>query len=159
VQDALKLAQPQVYKRVAVALDFSGSEKKLLEESLRFIDKRKTEVWLLHVVESPVARTLGIEAEDRETETDQQRLDQLANIMKKDGISVQSRLGAGNPVSQLAAMINELKVELVIVGSHGHAGVSDLIHGSVINDLRHHVQANVMIIPISQKTKEVSASS
>jgi manganese transport protein len=159
VQDVQKLAQPPAYKRVAVALDFSGSEKKLLEESLRFIDKHKTEVWLLHVVESPVARTLGAEAEDRETETDQQRLDQLANIMKKDGISVQSRLGAGNPVSQLAAMINELKVELVIVGSHGHAGVSDLIHGSVINDLRHHVQANVMIIPISQRNKPEAASS
>ncbi|MFN8411851.1 MAG: Nramp family divalent metal transporter [Anaerolineales bacterium] len=149
-----KLTHPQVYQRLAVALDFSGSEKKLLEESLRFIDKHKTEVWLLHVVESPVARTLGPEAEDRETETDQQRLEQLVNIMKENGITTHLRLGAGNPVSQLAAMINELKVELVIVGSHGHSGVSDLIHGSVINDLRHHVQANVMIIPIAEKQEK-----
>ncbi len=154
VQGPQKLVQPQVYQKLAIALDFSGSEKKLLEESLRFIDKRKTEVWLLHVVESPLARTLGAEAEDRETETDQQRLEQLADIMKKSGISTQYRLGAGNPVSQLAGMINELKVELVIVGSHGHSGVSDLIHGSVINDLRHHVQADVMIIPIAQRKKE-----
>src|SRR5258706_1176604 len=154
VQDARKLVQPQAYQRVAVALDFSGNEKKLLEESLRFIDKNKTEVWLLHVEESPVARTLGVEAEDRETETDQQRLDELAAIMKKAGIATQSRLGAGEPVSQLAKMINELKVELVIVGSHGHSGVSDLIHGAVINNLRHHVQANVMIIPIAPRNEK-----
>ena len=151
---AQKLTQPKTYQRVAVALDFSGSEKKLLEESLRFIDKSRTEVWLLHVVESPVARTLGAEAEDRETETDQQRLDKIAVIMKKAGVTTQTRLGAGAPVSQLARMINDLKVELVIVGSHGHSGVSDLIHGSVINDLRHHVQANVMIIPIAQRTEK-----
>ncbi len=154
VQDARKLVQPQAYQRVAVALDFSGNEKKLLEESLRFIDKNKTEVWLLHVEESPVARTLGVEAEDRETETDQQRLDELSAVMKKAGIATQSRLGAGEPVSQLAKMINELKVELVIVGSHGHSGVSDLIHGAVINNLRHHVQANVMIIPIAPRNEK-----
>jgi manganese transport protein len=153
-QDARKLVQPQAYQRVAIALDFSGNEKKLLEESLRFIDKNKTEVWLFHVVESPVARTLGVEAEDRETETDQQRLDELAAVMKKAGIATQTRLGAGEPVSQLAKMINELKVELVIVGSHGHSGVSDLIHGAVINNLRHHVQANVMIIPIAPQTEK-----
>ena len=151
---AQKLTEPKTYQRVAVALDFSGSEKKLLEESLRFIDKSRTEVWLLHVVESPVARTLGAEAEDRETETDQERLDKIAVIMKKAGVTTQTRLGAGAPVSQLARMINDLKVELVIVGSHGHSGVSDLIHGSVINDLRHHVQANVMIIPIAQRTEK-----
>ena len=74
--------------------------------------------------------------------------------MKKAGVTTQTRLGAGAPVSQLARMINDLKVELVIVGSHGHSGVSDLIHGSVINDLRHHVQANVMIIPIAQRTEK-----
>jgi manganese transport protein len=157
VQGQQKLVKPEAYQRVAVALDFSGSEKKLLEESLRFIDKSRTSVWLLHVVESPVARTLGIEAEDRETETDLQRLEELAAIMKQDGISTQVRLGAGDPVSQLAGMINDLKVELVLVGSHGHSGVSDLIHGSVINDLRHHVKANVMIIPITNTDKELSA--
>lgn len=158
IQSPQKLVQPPVYQRLAIALDFSGSEKKLLEESLRFINKNKTKVWLLHVVESPVARTLGADAKDHETETDQERLEQLANIMRKDGISAQVSLGAGNPVSQLASMINELKVELVIVGSHGHSGVSDLIHGSVINDLRHHVQANVMIVPIPQRKERVKPS-
>ena len=101
-----------------------------------------------------MARTLGAEAEDRETETDLQRLEELTTIMKKAGIATQSRLGAGDPVSQLARMVNELKAELVVVGGHGHSGVSDLIHGSVINDLRHHVKANVMIIPIMHKDKQ-----
>jgi len=145
---ASTLALPQPYKRVAVALDFSGNEKKLLEESLRFIDKEKTKLVLLHVVESPVARTFGVESEDRETETDQDRLKQLVDYLERSGVATEWQLGAGDPVSQLAHIINELKVELVIVGSHGHAGVSDLIHGTVINDLRHQIQANMMIVPL-----------
>jgi nucleotide-binding universal stress UspA family protein len=42
---------------------------------------------------------------------------------------------------------------MVMVGSHGHTGVSDLIYGTVINGLRHHVQASVMIVPMGAKTE------
>ena len=142
------LAQPGPYKRVAVALDFSGNEEKLLAESLRFIDKSQTQVTLMHVVESPVARSLGNEGEDLETFTDQDRLEKLVDMLTKAGISTDWRLGAGEPASELAAMINNLNAEVVIMGSHGHSGVSDLLHGTVISNLRHHVKASVMIIPL-----------
>ncbi len=75
VLSAPTLAEPGPYKHVAVALDFSGNEEKLLAESLRFIDKSQTQVTLMHVVESPVARSLGNEGEDLETFTDQDRLE------------------------------------------------------------------------------------
>jgi manganese transport protein len=150
VQQPVELSQPQPYRRVAVALDFSGNEQGFLRESLRFIDKATTKLILLHVVESPVARAFGSEGEDREMQTDRQRLEQLATTLEKQGIAAEWRLGAGDPVSQLAKLINELNVELVIVGSHGHSGVSDLIHGTVINELRHHVQVPVVIIPLNK---------
>jgi hypothetical protein len=38
---------------------------------------------------------------------------------------------------------------MVILGEHGHAGVSDLIHGTVINELRHQIQASLLIIPLA----------
>lgn len=147
-QEPAVLVEPVPYKQVAVALDFSGNDEKLLTESLRFIDKVQTRVVLLHVVESPVARTIGSESEDLETLTDRQRLEKLADTLKKVDVSTDWRLGTGDPVSELSNMINELQVEMVIVGSHGHSGVSDLIHGTVISNLRHHVKASVMIIPI-----------
>jgi manganese transport protein len=143
------LTEPQTYKRVAVALDFSGNEEKLLAETLRLIDKAQTQVTLMHVVESPVARSLGAESDDLETSTDTDHLKKLAQMMNKSGISTNWLLGAGEPVSELARMINDLNAEVVILGSHGHAGVSDLIHGTVINNLRHRVKASVMIIPLT----------
>jgi manganese transport protein len=62
-------------------------------------------------------------------------------------------LGAGEPVKQLAKMINDQNVEMVIVGSHGHTGVSDLIHGTVISDLRHHIRAKLLIVPLESKSQ------
>ena len=148
VVSAPALAKPTPYKRVAVALDFSGNEEKLLAESLRFVDKSQTEVTLMHVVESPVARSYGNDVEDFETVADQGRLERLAEIMKKNGISADWRLGAGEPASELAEIINSINAEMVILGSHGHSGVSDLIHGTVISNLRHRIKASVMIVPL-----------
>jgi len=142
------LSPPSPYQRIAVALDFSGKDEKLLAESLRFIDKSQTHLTLLHVVESPMAHTLGAEAEDLETMTDRERLEKLAAAMQVNGVTTDWQLGNGEPMSELAKMINTLNIEMVLVGGHGHTGLSDLIHGTVISNLRHHIKASVMIVPI-----------
>jgi manganese transport protein len=142
------LVKPDPYKHVAVALDFSGNEEKLLSETLRIIDKSQTHVTLMHVVESPVARSLGNEVEDFESFADTDKLEKLAGMMKNTGVAADWQLGAGEPASELASMVNNLNADMVILGSHGHSGVSDLIHGTVISNLRHHVKASVMIIPL-----------
>ena len=144
-----KIQRPAPYKRIAVALDFSGKDEKLLAESLRFVDKAKTKLTLLHVVESPVARRLGTEGEDSETLADRERLEALSQMMREHQVETDWQIGSGEPASELAKMINESNIEMVLVGGHGHSGVSDLIHGTVISDLRHHIKANVMIVPIS----------
>jgi manganese transport protein len=143
------LVKPEPYQRVAVALDFSGKEEKLLAESLRFVKMGETELVLLHVVESPVARTLGMEGEDLEVKADEERLRHLAGTLQQAGFDTQWHLGSGNPVSELARMINEVEAEAVVLGGHGHAGVSDLIHGTVISNLRHHIHASLIIVPMS----------
>jgi manganese transport protein len=75
------LVAPAPYQKVVVALDFSGKEQQLLAESLRFVDKGKTELVLMHVVESPVARRLGEEGEDLEMQVDTKRLQNLAKVI------------------------------------------------------------------------------
>jgi manganese transport protein len=93
---------------------------------------------------------LGAEGEDLETLADKERLEELSKTMQENGVSTNWQLGNGEPVPELAKMINTLNVEMVVVGGHGHSGVSDLIHGTVISDLRHHIQASVVIVPMSE---------
>ncbi len=145
----VSIVSPSPYRRIAVAFDFGGGEERLLGEVLRMADRKQTRVYLLHVVESPVARALGRDAADREVRADRQRLEELAGLLNQAGIETECRLGAGNPVTELAHMINEIDAELVILGAHGHSGVSDLVHGTVVGGLRHRIQASVLVIPLS----------
>ncbi len=142
------IQQPPPYQHIGVALDFSGRDEKLLTESLRFINKSQTKLTLLHVVESPVARRLGSEGEDSETLADRERLEKLTEMMKANKVNSEWQIGSGEPGKELAKMINDSNIEMIVVGGHGHTGVSDLIHGTVISDLRHHIKASVVIVPI-----------
>ncbi len=143
-----KLSTPKPYRRIAVALDFSGKEELLLNEALRFAERGKTELHFLHVVESPVARAFGTEGSDQETLSDQARLELVADSLRAKGFKVSAELGAGDPAIELSRLINERKDELVILGEHGHSGVSDLAYGSTIDSLRHRVKAKLLVVPL-----------
>ncbi len=136
------------YQRVAVALDFSGGEERLLAEAERIVRGTGGRVFLLHVVESPAALAMRQEAADVETISDQKQLEELTRKLRGMGIDVEWRLGTGSPASELARMVNELDIHLVILGGHGHSGVSDIIHGTTVDSLRHRIQASVLIVPI-----------
>lgn len=142
------LPAPRPYRRVAVALDFSDGVMKLLAEARRIAQDSGAKVVLLHVVESPAALVMGKEAADRETLSDKERLEELTLELRRIGIDAEWRLGTGNPATELARMINELDIDLVILGSHGHSGVSDILHGTTVERVRHRVRASVFVVPL-----------
>ncbi len=136
------------YRRVAVALDFSSGEAKLLAEAQRIVKGSGAKIILLHVVESPAALVMGQEAADQETINDQEHLEGLTYKLRSIGIDVEWQLGTGSPPAELARMINELDIDLVILGGHGHSGVSDILHGTTVESLRHRIQASVLVVPL-----------
>jgi manganese transport protein len=145
------LAPAPAYQRIAVALDFGGGEQRLLAEAARMAGTADNpQVFLLHVVESPAARALGKEAADREVRADKRQLAELAALLNERQIATAWALGAGDPAGELARLVNMVRAQLLIVGAHGHAGVSDLVHGTTIDRLRHRIDASLLVIPVAR---------
>ncbi len=142
------LEAPQPVQRVAIALDFSGREERLLAEALRFLGPARPEIALFHVVESASARAFGREASDREMRADGERLESFAAALRGLGYAVRTALGTGDPARELARLSQEFGAELVVLGGHGHRGLSDVIYGTTADALRHRVNASVLVIPI-----------
>ncbi len=147
------LPPPTPYRVIAVALDFSGGEERLLAEARRMGTPGQTKIYLLHVVESPVARLVGAEAADRETLSDRAWLERYANLLREAGFEVACELGAGDPVRELERLVETTGAELLIIGSHGHRGLADIVHGSTVTALRHRISANVLVVPLDESRR------
>ncbi len=134
------------YRKVAIALDFSGREEEILREALRLFGAHRPELFLLHVVESAGARFLGKEAADLESERDAERLEAYAEALRKRGFQASAHLGVGKPVPELQRLVEELGPDLVVLGAHGHRFFGDLLRGSTADALRHRVKASVLVV-------------
>jgi manganese transport protein len=139
---------PRPLGKVALALDFSGNEVRLIEAALGFLAPARPALVLLHVVESAPARAFGGNAADLETDTDRSRLEGFAEALRQLGYEVETALGAGDPAPELARLANELGAGLVILGGHGHRGLSDMIYGTTVEAMRHRTRASVLVIPL-----------
>ncbi len=136
------------YRRIAVALDFGDGEEQLVNEALRFAEREGTDIVLMHVVESPVARAMGDHAADFETEADRRRLETLCEKLRAAGYRASCRLGLGDPIAELARLVEEEGVEAVVLGAHGHRGLTDIVYGNTASALRHRIGATVIICPL-----------
>jgi manganese transport protein len=145
-----ELPKIKPYRSVGVAIDFSSGSMRLLAEAERMAQISGAKVFLLHVVESPAALVMGQDAADQETLSDELQLEQLAWRLRDAGVDAEWRLGTGNPISELARIINSLDIDLVILGGHGHSGISDIIHGTTVDSLRHQISASVLVIPLKE---------
>ncbi len=137
---------PKAYRKVAVALDFSGRDAVILREALGVLGGESPELALMHVVESASALFSGRDSADEETQEDSRRLEGYADQLRGMGYTVRTYLGAGKPVPELVRMIESFEPDLVVLGAHGHRFFSDLLFGSTADSLRHRIRASVLVV-------------
>ncbi|MFN8310913.1 MAG: Nramp family divalent metal transporter [Chitinophagales bacterium] len=142
----IPVIQAQVLTRVAICLDFSSSDQKALMKGLAQGDKQQTVFHLIHVVESAVARATGAETRDYETHEDWKMLQHYAAELKQQHFHVKPHLGFGNPKNVIPELVKTINAELLVFGSHGHAGVQDFIYGETIRSVQHKVNCAVLIV-------------
>ncbi len=137
--------QPKSFNKVAVALDFTGSEKTIIEYATS-VGGKSINYLLIHIVESAGARMMGNEIIDMETKADMDLLNGYCSSLTKLGYQCEGVLDFGSPVKKIAEIVNQQNCDLVIMGAHGHKGIKDIIFGSTADEVRHNVNVPVMIV-------------
>ena len=143
--DGLRDWTPPAFRRIAVALDFSEHDEKLLAYAIGQ-GGNDAGYLLIHVVESVSARLLGKESDDYETRKDQERLDQYRLLLQGKGLSCETALGFRYRSREIARLVNEQQADMLVIGSHGHKGLKDLIFGETVNAVRHKVKIPVLVV-------------
>jgi manganese transport protein len=133
------------YKHLAITIDFSKNDSDCLRHAIMQGGKH-AHYTLIHVVETAGARYYGGQVMDNETQSDVDNLDKYVEVMKKLGYKAKAEIGYGNPASAIADIVNKDGIDFIVMGSHGHKAIKDLIFGTTVNSVRHKVNVPVLIV-------------
>jgi manganese transport protein len=64
-------------------------------------------------------------------------------------LPVESMLLFGRPSDQIVKAIHEAGLDMLVMGSHGHQGMADYVHGQTVEAVRHRVRIPVLVVPSS----------
>ncbi|CAN5190294.1 Nramp family divalent metal transporter [soil metagenome] len=133
------------FRKIAIALDFSHNDKKLIAYALGQ-GKQHTRYVLIHVVESGSAKLLGDKSDDYETRQDQEQLNYYTSKLTDEGIKCEGILGFKNRAKEIVRIINETESDMLVIGAHGHTLIKDLIYGETVNTVRHELRIPVLVV-------------
>ncbi len=135
------------YKRIAVALDLSSRDTKLIAHAMKQANV-DTHITVIHIVESASAKMLGTEADDFETRKDQEKLDEYVRYLQAKGFEADCQLGFHNRQKEIPRLVKESDADLLVIGAHGHSGVKDWLYGETIESVRHKLKIPVLIVSL-----------
>ncbi|MEI8280290.1 MAG: Nramp family divalent metal transporter [Bacteroidota bacterium] len=132
------------FSTIALALDYSEKDQKVIQYALQ-LAKPGTSFILIHIVESVSAKMMGNDAHDYETIKDREQLNEYVRLFSQRNFAAEGVLGFKSRTNEIVRIVSEKKCDLLILGSHGHKNLKDIIFGETINTVRHMVHIPVFI--------------
>ena len=132
-------------KNVAVAVDFSDADEIAINSAFEFGGK-EAQYTLIHVVETVGALMYGDNIDDCETSIDEKILNEYKTMLSEKGFKIETILGFGKPNKAIPKIINEGSFDVLVMGTHGHTGLKDLLFGTTVDKLRHEISIPLFIV-------------
>jgi nucleotide-binding universal stress UspA family protein len=137
-----------MYQNILVAIENSKSDRTILDHVQRLAKLTGASLLLVHVADGFAARHYD-ELKLRDSEEmmeDRKYLDGISAELAGRGFQTRTRLAMGDPATQLVKVAKEEKVDLIAMSTHGHRFLSDLLHGTTADRLRHLVSVPVLLL-------------
>lgn len=145
-------------KNILVALDYSDTYQRVFNQAIELAQPLHANLNLLNVLmpERDSSLTQAPYSDgDWEAYTDRYRdlkteglrlLESLADETKEAGIKAEFTQEVGSPGPIICQLAKTWGADLIIVGSRGRKGLSEMLLGSVSNYVVHHATCSVMVV-------------
>jgi nucleotide-binding universal stress UspA family protein len=137
-----------MYKRILVAVEHSPADRTILGHVAALAKLTGAELLLVHVADGWAARNfdqLNLRESD-EMKADRAYLEGLRSDLADQGLAVTAHLAMGDPSDELIRVSKKENVDLIAMSTHGHRFLSDLIHGTTADRVRHLVKIPVLLL-------------
>ena len=143
VADAI---QPLRIKHIGVALQHAAGDSVIISAAVGEAKVHRARITLLHVVDAPGTLMLGHESWSLHGAEDQRYLESLAREIEEQDLAVEYLLMHGRPAENIVKAVTDIRIDLLILGSHGHRGLDDLVFGQTVSTVRHAIDIPVLVV-------------
>lgn len=144
VFNAISELEKFTYREIAVALDFSDADEKTLQHALH-VGGKAANYKLIHVVETAGALVMGDDIHDYESASDANNMELYVEQLRILGYRCDALIGYGPAKKVIPRLVKQSKADFLVMGSHGHKTLKDLILGTTVGAVRHAVNIPVLI--------------
>ena len=137
-----------MYQHILVAVEHSKADEAILDHIISLARMTNGRLLLVHVADGFAARHFE-DLELRESEEirdDRAYLQRRADELRNAGLQVDCRLAMGDPATEIIKIADEERVDLIAMSTHGHRFLSDLVHGTTVDKVRHTVRVPVLLL-------------
>lgn len=153
-QRTLELTEPHLesapihIKDILVATDFSEQATEAAKVAAGLTKALDAHLHLMHAVplqiyaadSTPILQRLEVESGRKALHEHAEKIPQLRST-KHEEIVI-----SGMPTDAISALVEERKIGLVVVGSHGRSGVTKVVLGSVAESAVRHLHCPVLVV-------------
>ena len=134
---------PKAYSSIAITVDFSSSDSKAINKAIQ-LGGFQAHYVLIHVLETANAVMYGAETNDYERNEDSENLLAYKNQLIERGYHCEFKLGFGRPKSVIPDLVKG--VDLLVMGTHGHTVIKDLLFGTTVESVRHKIDIPLVLV-------------
>ncbi|HEV8721423.1 MAG TPA: universal stress protein [Candidatus Binatia bacterium] len=138
-----------MFNKILLAYDGSDGAKLALEKVVDFAKLANAELHLLAVGRIPeYAETVSETEEAREQARSyySKIMEDAADHLKQGGLSAKVHIDFGKPADTILRIAEELKVDLVVLGTHPHTAVRRRFLGATVDKVIDHAHCSVLVI-------------
>lgn len=142
------------YRRILVPLEHTDTDRAILTHVRGLARVCRASLVLIHVADGWAARNAK-RFELRESEemrADREYLERLAEELEGEGFEAEAVLAGGDPAAEIAAAAIREECDLIAMSTHGHRLLTDLVLGSVANEVRHQSMIPVLLVRANAPT-------
>lgn len=142
-------------KNILVSIDFEEQDHLLLDKGKQLAEKFESKLWLIHI-SAPQPEFVGYEVGPqyiRDFRADELRnehriLQQYAQSLQNHGVHADGLLIQGPTVEMILEEAHELNVDLIIMGSHKHGFLYNLLFADTCTEVLKKTDIPLLIIPL-----------
>lgn len=152
-----------MYKNILVPTDGSDVAEAAVEHAVDLADQYGATIHALYVVDTDaMSLSLGAEQVDRIQAGNFGEMDELehaaveavkyvTDAAEQQGVEAVQEIRGGHPHTVIADYADEVDIDLIVIGSHGRAGVRRALLGSVTERVLRSTHRPVMVIDVQRE--------